>query len=44
MTDWHAVVGDPNQADAIRNRLLHDAHRIDLNGRSTATRSAVAAA
>ena len=34
MTDWHAVIGDPNQADAICDRLLHDAHRIELEGRS----------
>ena len=32
--DWHAVIGDPNQADAICDRLLHDAHRIELKGRS----------
>ena len=32
--DWHAVIGDPNQADAICDRLLHDAHRIELEGRS----------
>ena len=23
VTDWHAVIGDPNQADAICDRLLH---------------------
>ena len=34
VTDWHAVIGDPNQADAICDRLLHDAHRIELKGRS----------
>ena len=34
VTDWHAVIGDPNQADAICDRSLHDAHRIDLKGRS----------
>ena len=34
VTDWHAVIGDPNQADAICDRLLHDAHRIDMKGRS----------
>ena len=34
VTDWHAVIGDRNQADAICDRLLHDAHRIDLKGRS----------
>ncbi len=41
--DWHAVIGDPNQADAICDRLLHDAHRIELKGRSmlTHTRSRV---
>jgi DNA replication protein DnaC len=32
--DWHAVIGDPNQADALCDRLLHDAHRIDLKGPS----------
>ena len=34
VTDWHAVIGDLNQADAICDRLLHDAHRIELKGRS----------
>ena len=32
--DWHGVIGDPNQADAICDRLLHQAHRIDLKGSS----------
>ena len=32
--DRHAVIGDPNQADAICDRLLHDAHRIELTGPS----------
>lgn len=32
--DWHSVIGDPNQADALCDRLLHDAHRIDLKGPS----------
>ena len=34
VTDWHAVIGDPNQADAICDRLLHDAHRLELKGPS----------
>ena len=34
VADWPAVIGDPNQADAICDCLLHDAHRIDLKGRS----------
>jgi len=32
--DWHGVIGDPNQADAICDRLLHNAHRIALKGHS----------
>ena len=33
-TDWHAGIGDPNQADAICDRLLHDAHRLERTGPS----------
>jgi DNA replication protein DnaC len=32
--EWHAVIGDPNLADSICDRLLHNAHRIDLKGPS----------
>ena len=32
--DWHASIGDPNLADAICDRLLHNAHRIELKGAS----------
>lgn len=31
---WHDLVGDPTTADAICDRLLHNAHRIDLKGPS----------
>ena len=34
VTDWHAVIGDSNQADAICDRLLHAARRIEMKGRS----------
>ncbi len=34
VADWHSAIGDPNQADAICDRLLHNAHRIELQGRS----------
>ena len=34
VTDWHAGIGNPNQADAICDRLLHDAHRLELKGTS----------
>jgi len=32
--DWHSVIGDPNLADAICDRLLHNAHRLTLKGPS----------
>lgn len=31
---WHDLVGDPTTADAICDRLLHNAHRIALKGPS----------
>jgi DNA replication protein DnaC len=40
---WHEVIGDPTYADAILDRLVHNAHRIDLAGdsmRRTRPRSA----
>jgi DNA replication protein DnaC len=29
---WHEVIGNPTYADAILDRLVHNAHRIDLSG------------
>ena len=31
---WHAAIGDETLADAILDRLLHNAHRINLKGES----------
>ena len=31
---WHAVIGDPTLGDAILDRIVHRAHRIDLKGPS----------
>ena len=31
---WHDVIGDPTYADAILDRLVHNANRIDLSGDS----------
>ena len=31
---WHDLIGDPTSADAICDRLLNKAHRIDLKGKS----------
>ena len=29
---WHEIIGDPTYADAILDRLVHNAHRIELEG------------
>jgi DNA replication protein DnaC len=31
---WHESIGDPTLADAILDRLIHNAHRINLKGGS----------
>ena len=31
---WHELIGDPTYADAILDRLVHNAHRLDLTGES----------
>ena len=31
---WHEYLGDPTVADAILDRLVHNAHRLDLKGES----------
>ena len=38
--DWHPSIGDPTLADAICDRLLHNAYRIELRGDSMRTRPA----
>ena len=34
LASWHAQVGDPTIADSILDRLVHNAHRIELQGES----------
>lgn len=34
VTDWHLRIPDPTLADAILDRLVHNAHRIQLEGES----------
>ncbi len=29
---WHDAIGDPTYADAILDRLIHNAYRIELRG------------
>lgn len=31
---WHEQIGDPTLADGILDRLVHNAHRIEMNGKS----------
>jgi len=31
---WHKIIADPTYADAILDRLVHNAHRIELSGDS----------
>jgi DNA replication protein DnaC len=34
VTSWHAQIADPTIADSILDRLVHNAHRIELKGES----------
>ena len=34
VTAWHAVIDEPTFADAILDRLVHNAHRLELDGHS----------
>ena len=31
---WYEIIGDPTLADAILDRVIHNAHRIELKGES----------
>ncbi len=31
---WHGMIGDPTLADAILDRLIHNAHKLPLKGES----------
>src|SRR4051794_15276125 len=34
VAQWHEVIAQPTYADAILDRLIHNAHRLDLTGES----------
>ena len=38
--EWHAVIGDPTLADAILDRLVHNAYKISIRGESMRKRKA----
>ena len=44
VTRWHELVGNPTLGDAILDRVVHRAHRLELKGPSLRKRLAVAAA
>ena len=43
VTRWHELVGDPTIGDAILDRVVHRAHRIELKGSSLRKPDAVTA-
>jgi DNA replication protein DnaC len=34
VSKWHEIIGDQTMADAILDRIVHNAHRIEMNGES----------
>jgi DNA replication protein DnaC len=40
--DWHPNIGDPTLADAVCDRLLHNAYKIEMRGDSLRTRRPLA--
>ena len=34
VSSWHEVIGEPTFADAILDRIVHNAYRLELNGES----------
>ncbi len=43
VTHWHDIIGDPTLADAILDRLLHNAHKLTLKGESMRKKHALLA-
>jgi len=41
MDAWHGWIGDPTLADAILDRLIHNAHRLELSGDSMRKRRGI---
>ena len=37
---WHDLIGDPTLADAILDRVIHNAHRLQLRGDSLRKKAA----
>jgi DNA replication protein DnaC len=41
VADWHQQIADPTLADAILDRVVHDAHRLQLQGSSMRAKRAL---
>jgi DNA replication protein DnaC len=41
VAQWHEMIGEPTIADAILDRIIHNAHRIALEGDSMRKKKAV---
>ncbi len=39
VTAWHEAIGDPTLADAILDRIVHNAHKIEMQGESMRKKS-----
>lgn len=39
VSGWHQMIGEPTIADAILDRIVHNAHRIELKGDSLRRRT-----
>jgi len=39
VTAWHEAIGDPTLADAILDRIVHNAHKIEMKGESMRKKS-----
>jgi DNA replication protein DnaC len=39
VTKWHEWIGDPTVADAVLDRLVHNAYKLDLKGPSKRVRA-----
>ena len=41
VAEWHVYIGEPTIADAILDRIVHNAHRVELKGDSMRKQSKV---
>jgi DNA replication protein DnaC len=44
VTRWHEIIGDMTLGDAILDRVVHRAHRLELKGASLRKRQSASAA